>query len=405
MAFVNNNNFCSWIDSSVNTELTTNSAFTSGEVVQADNWNQSDVAPVGDNEQPWLWSSAMGGYENAIGAPNSTKGLSQEINIKDGNLYLIEFDIEELNVKDTTFYIYFTGGGNQLLQTVTINNERQSYSSIVFANADYSKIMGVFTTSTDGIHGRFYELKVSLISSDPCHYALPLFPGDAINMFMNFILDDTVVPFADLKLGLWSPALGIYLGDIVSLNQIVISGDNYSFYADEWTVPVLPKNENFRFVLFNAPATILYYSNSFRVVNNTEFTSIVRYRNSNDALGFLYETATTFFNEFRVDVWTGRANYNENVKGYDTHEGDFITVKSDIQKLREFQTRFFDEVANEAFFSMLSQSEFYIDEIRYKKSQDQSYDITWSDDDDTKIGNGIVNLLVDDYSAAVINCN
>ena len=242
-------------------------------------------------------------------------------------------------------------------------------------------------------------------SIETCYYALPLFLGDSINMFMNFVLDDTVVPFADLKLGLWSDDLGIYLGDIVSLNQIVISGDNYSFYADEWTVPVLPKNENFRFVLFNAPATILYYSNSFRVVNNTDYTSVVRYRNANDALGYLYETATTFFNEFRIDVWTGRPNYNENAKGYDTHEGDFITVKSDIQKLREFQTRFFDEVANEAFFSMLSQSEFYIDEIRYKKQQGEGYEIGWSEDDDNKIGNGTVSLLVNDYSAAVINCN
>ena len=240
---------------------------------------------------------------------------------------------------------------------------------------------------------------------ETCYYALPLFSGDAINMFMNFILDDAVVAFADLKLGLWSTDLGIYLGDIVSLNQIVISGDNYSFYADEWTVPVLPKNENFRFVLFNSPATILYYSNSFRVINNTDYTSIVRYRNSNNALGYLYEDALSFYNEFRVDVWTGRPNYNENVKGYDTHEGDFITVKSDIQKLKEFQARFFDEVANEAFFSMLSHSEFYIDVIRYKKPQDQSYEISWSEDDDTQIGNGAVNLLVDDYSSADINCN
>lgn len=405
MANLNNNNFCVWIDSGVNTELTTNSSFTSGAAFQADDWNQSDVAPIGDNEEEWLWSVASGGIEFASGAPNTTKGLSQEINIKQGNLYVIEFDIEELNIKDTTFSVFFTGAGSQLLQAVTINNERQSYIINVIADADYSKIMGVFTAATDGIQGRFHELKVSLINSTICHYAMPLYKGDAINMFMNFILDDSVVPFADLKLGLWSPALGIYLGDIVSLNQIVISGDNYSFYADEWTVPALPKNENFRFVLFNAPDTILYYSNSFRVVNNTEFTSMVRYRNSNDALGYLYETATTFYNEFRIDVWTGRASYNENERGYDTHEGDFITVKSDIQKIREFQTRFFDEVANEAFFSMLAQSEFFIDEIRYKKQPEQGYDIAWSDDDDNKIGNGIVSLLVNDYSAAVINCN
>lgn len=242
-------------------------------------------------------------------------------------------------------------------------------------------------------------------SIEECNYALPLFQGDSINMFMNFVLDNTVVPFANLKLGLWSSDLGIYLGTIVALNQIVISGNNYSFYADEWTVPALPRNENFRFVLFNAPSTILYYSNSFRVVNNTDYTSVVRYRNSNDALGYLYEDVPSFYNEFRADVWTGRPNYNENVRGYETYEGGFIQVKSDVQKLRTFETRFFDEIAHEAFFSMISQSEFYIDEILYKKQSDQSYDIAWSDDDDNKIGNGAVSLLVDDYSAAVINCN
>jgi hypothetical protein len=73
--------------------------------------------------------------------------------------------------------------------------------------------------------------------------------------------------------------------------------------------------------------------------------------------------------------------------------------------LIEFQTRFFDEAANEAFFSMLAHSEIYIDGVRYKKQPDQSYSISWSDFDDSKIGNGSVNLLRVDYSAAVINCN
>jgi hypothetical protein len=167
---------------------------------------------------------------------------------------------------------------------------------------------------------------------ETCYYALPLNQGDNINMFMNFILDDSGVPFADLKLGLWSANLGIYLEDITTLNQIVISGDNYSMYADAWSVPILPKNENFRFVLYNAPSTILYYSNSFRVVNNTDYTSLVTYRNSNDALGYLYEDATSFYNEFRIDLWTGRPNYNENQNGYDTYEGGFIAVKSDVRR-------------------------------------------------------------------------
>jgi hypothetical protein len=240
---------------------------------------------------------------------------------------------------------------------------------------------------------------------EECFYALPLIQGDDINIFGNFILDDNTNAFADLKIGLWSADLGLYLEDITSLNQLIVDSNLYSWYADEWTVPDLPNRDNFRFVLYNAPSTILYYSNSFRKVANTDYTSIVRYRNSNDALGYLYESVPSFFNEFRVDLWTGRPNFPENSKGYDTYEGGFITVKSDIQKAIEFQTRYFDEVANEAFFSMLTQSEFYIDEVRYKKQPDAGYEIAWSDDDDNKIGNGIVRLLRDDYSAAVINCN
>ena len=241
---------------------------------------------------------------------------------------------------------------------------------------------------------------------ETCNYALPMFQGDGINMFMNFILNDATVPFSDLRLGLWSADLGIYLFNIASLNLISVGVSfDYTFYADEWTVPALPRNENFRFVLYNEPSTILYYSNSFRVVNNTNYTSIVKYRNSKDALGYLYEDALSFYNEFRVDVWTGLPNYNENVKGHDTYEGDFIAVKSDIQKTREFQTRYMDEIGHEAFFSMLGHSEVYIDDIRYKKPQDQSYNITWSEFDDNRIGNGIIDLLRVDYSSAIINCN
>lgn len=239
-----------------------------------------------------------------------------------------------------------------------------------------------------------------------CYYALPLFEGDTINMFMNFVIDDSELAFSILKLGLWSDTLEtIYIPNIVSLNQIIISGDNYSMYADEWIVPLL-FDGNYRFVIYEEgmPADdIRYFSNAFRKVPNTNYTAWVKYNNSVDTLGYLYESAPSFFNEFRVDLWTGRPNFNENVKGYETYEGELIKVKSDIQKLIEFQTRFFDDGAHEAFFSMLSHSSIEIDGITYKKGE-QSYDITWSEDDDNKIGNGIVNLLVDDYSAAIQTC-
>lgn len=243
---------------------------------------------------------------------------------------------------------------------------------------------------------------------EPCDYALPLVTGDKIGLMTNMYLNNLINPFADLRLGLWSEETGIYIFNIPKFTLTTAPGlapDEYLIYTVNWTVPDLPNNENFRFILYNDPATILYYSNSFREVANTEYTSVVEYRNSNDAYGFLYASAPTFYNKFRVDLWTGRPNYNENKSGYETYEGDFIQVKSDIQKIREFQTRFMDEVSHEAFFSMLSHSDIEIDGIAYKKQPDQSYTIEWSEFDDNKIGNGIVNLLRVDYSEAIINCN
>ncbi len=93
-----------------------------------------------------------------------------------------------------------------------------------------------------------------------CYYSLPLFAGDGLNIFVNFTIDDTVTPFLGLKVGLFSDELqGIYLRDITTLNQLVISGNDYSMYLDEWTVPVL-YDDNFRFVLYtDGPETIIYY--------------------------------------------------------------------------------------------------------------------------------------------------
>ncbi len=233
-----------------------------------------------------------------------------------------------------------------------------------------------------------------------CFYAIPLVEGDTLSIWFNGELDDAIFPFATLKVSLVFENEDTYLDDIAALTEVVISGDIYQFYFS-WTVPVLPPG-NFHFIVFDAGSPLLI-SNSLTTKVNTEYTSIVKYKNSVNALGYRYESAPSVYNEFRVDLHTGNPSYNENVRGYETYEGDLIQVKSDIQKRTEFQTRFFDAGAHEAFFSMLSHSEVLIDDIEYKKSG-ENYDFAMSEDDDNKIGNGVVNLLEVDYSAAVKTC-
>jgi hypothetical protein len=53
---------------------------------------------------------------------------------------------------------------------------------------------------------------------------------------------------------------------------------------------------------------------------------------------------------------------------------------------------------------MLAHSEVLIDDVEHKKTNDGDYSIAWSDDDDNKIGNGSVNLLIVDYSSAIKIC-
>lgn len=404
MAFLNSNNFCKWIDPANTDEFTEDGDFNNGVgVSDLPFWNLDDTSPIGDDEVAWTWISGADDFVQVSSVLSSTTGFSQKKTIEKGKIYHIEADIWNIEVTDVTFYFYFVGGStNQLIKSITIDTNRENRDFFIEADADYSKILVVAIAAADH-QTRIYKLKITEFDGI-CFYTLPLFKGDGINIFINGVLDNAVDVFSQLKVGLWNDN-GIYLRDIASLNQIVISGDNYSMYIDEWIVPPLPVG-NFRFIIYddsNGYDIELYLSNSFQKVPNTNYTAFVKYNNSVDTLGYLYESAPSFFNEFRIDLWTGRPNFNENVKGYETYEGDLIRVKSDIQKLVEFQTRFFDDGAHEAFFSMLSHSSIEIDGITYKKGE-QSYDITWSEDDNNKIGNGIVNLLVDDYSAAIKTC-
>jgi hypothetical protein len=249
-------------------------------------------------------------------------------------------------------------------------------------------------------------------SVEECNYALPLIQGETINFFFNYALDNTVDPYTGLLCGLWSDNLGIYLPNVMPIAKLTthpsLGANEYKVYSQSpWTVPLVPKNETFRFVLYYAPSDIRYYSNPFKYKFNTNYTVEVKYRNESNDMEYIYDTGglLTFQNTFRVDCRAGRPTFNENVSGYDTYEGGFIQTKSDIQKSRQFQTRHLDEVVHDGWFSMLANSYFTIDALRYKKAQDQSYDIEWSEFDDNKIGNGMVNLLIDDYSSAVINCS
>ncbi len=403
MAFVNNNNFVQWGDVVVLNPgmIATVSGIT-------DNWRHDDIAPIGLSDLPWtnvsnevLVTSISGG---------DSKGLSQSVRIKKGHRYMINYEIKEDVPVATDFYIFFMSGDTKFQQAATVqitNTANVIHHFEVTADDDYSKVLtSAISTTGNDISAHIQQLRITEVGR--CDYALPLLRTDILSIFANVEFDSTVIGFTNLRLGLWLVNQGIYLKGIADLNQNVISGTIYSFYADEWTVPELPPGD-YQFFLYNdtdfsGETNIYYWSNIFKYIVSPGQTSFVKYRNSVDTLGYAYGSVPAFFNKFRIDLWTGRPNFNENVRGHDTYDGGFIQVKSDIQKIRNFQTRFFDEAAHEAFFSMLSHSNVLIDDIQYKKTQDSGYEIEWSEDDDNQIGNGAVDLLRVDYSEAIQTC-
>lgn len=403
MAFLNRNNFCRWFDPTNTNEFTTDGDFANA-VSTSDlpNWSFIDDANIGNSEQEWEWDSPLNGLVNCKDLSQTffdSKGLSQSVDVRKDKIYCFDTKLHNGRASDTTFYFYL---GTQLVRSIVLNNATEAHKFYVKADNNYNYVMVVAINDSDMLTVQMQWMRV--YEFDECFYTVPLLKNDGLNIFVNAVLDNTIDVFSQLKVGLWHNN-SMYLRDITTLNQIVISGDSYSMYLDEWIVPPLPIG-NFRFIIYDDSDGFdleLYLSNSFQKVPNKNYTSWIKYNNAADTLNYLYESAPSFYNEFRIDLWTGRPNFNENVKGYETYEGDLIRVKSDIQRLVEFQSRFFDEAAHEALFSMLGHSSIEIDGIEYKKGE-QSYEITWSEDDDNKIGNGIINLLEVDYSAAIKTC-
>lgn len=363
-------------------------------------FNMNDVSPIGTNDIEWVCVITAANPDSFSSANEWTSGLSYQVRLYKGNSYLLKYSLSETFSNDCdVYFIFVNNNGYQIASVERINNiSALEFTHSVVATSDFDKIVIVANNVGGGSFGpRVVESHIYELND--CDYALPLIKGDTVQAYTNFELDDTDIAFADLKIGLYSN--GFYLYDIATLNQVVVSGDIYNVYFS-WTVPVLPKG-NYRFVLYEDTEIIHYLSNVFRYTSNALHTSIIKYRNTKNILGYTYQTASTFYNQFRVDIWKGSPSWPEKSRGYETYEGDFIRTKSDIQKKVEFKLSYASENVMEAFISSLLHDEFYIDDIEFKKSDGDSLSLEWSQED-LQIGTGTINLQEVSYSKSIESC-
>jgi len=384
--------------------IESNSLVQNGDISSDTYWTIDDTSPVGANEQAWSYNA--GTYQNSDALITDwTNGLSQSVNIKANKKYLFDLVLQGSGVNDVTFYVLLVDGSNYVTAHTQIVNNETKYIQFNYTPANnYDKIMLVAHNSGGGASFvcRVYSFNIydyELLFNNDCSYALPLVEDDVVKGYTNFDIDDNDYAFSSLKLGLYSN--GFYLYDIATLNQVVVSGDIYNVHF-EWTVPVLPKG-NYRFVLYEDTEDIHYISNSFRYTANKTDTAIIKYRNTKNTLGYLYETATTYYNQYRIDFYRGKPLFPTNSQGYSTYDGGFITTKSDIQKQIEYVLPFASEEILEALNGALLHDEFYIDSVEFEKPNGENVAIAYSEDD-LKIGTGTVNLREVSYSNSIESC-
>ena len=392
---MNKYNFCTW-----NAVDETTSLLENGDISSDTAWDVDDVAPFGDNDFDWQYQPSV--YQTAVFGGDWSKGLSQALALEAGRSYFFSMSLQSGSSNDMDFYILLFNGVTYIeLLNERLNNEGKVFNFEFTADQDYDKIMVITNNFGGGVTpiGRVFFLNaIENEYGSSCDHALPVIQGDTLKIYFNEDIDENELAFSNLRVGIFNE--NIRLVPIVSLNKVVVSGDIYNFYF-EWVVPVLPKG-NFQFFI-DLSGLLKYTSNHFIVTNKTYHTAIIKYRNTNDILGYLYESIPTFYNQFRIDLWEGLPQWPNESKGYKTYTGDFITVKSDIQKHREFVLPYVSEQVMEGFIAATMHDELYIDDVRYKKPEGENIAIEWSRED-VRIGTGTINLQEVDYSKSIESC-
>jgi len=402
MAYINGNNFIQWeafVSQLENQEF-------DGSL---DSWTNVDHPELGAGGDAFVYDSNWGAA--AAGLPDFSQGLQQSVTIEKDGIYQIEMDSRNCaGVPSNVVEVWFmddSGNSQKTVMGTTAGSTRDTFTKTVVADADYTKIIfAAYTSPTGNVCFTCSFFRFKKISNE-CFYALPLYKNDEIKHLCNYVFDEYEEPFGLSKLGLYDVANNqIYLRDIATLNYIELGGDNYTFYF-EYTIPPSMIYDEIRFVIYKdwtGSDEIIYLSNLFQFISNTENTSLIKYTNSKNALDYYYESLASFYNQFRVDMHKGRPQFRQQTIGYETYEGKTINTRTNIQKPVMFETRFLDEAAHEAMFAVFQHSEFYIDGVRYEKPNGSEYEITWSEFDDNKIGNGSIELNLYSYSKAIKNC-
>lgn len=142
--------------------------------------------------------------------------------------------------------------------------------------------------------------------------------------------------------------------DVTILEKDIISGTDYRWYADSFEFPSVPSG-CYRFVILDLADSekVLYISDEIEVLDSTEGLVYCKFRNDKNISNYNYETLTSFYNLFHVELLRRKPLKPQITQGYDLSGGSFKRVRTTVTKTYEFVTGWFDEVEHDAMQDMI----------------------------------------------------
>lgn len=200
----------------------------------------------------------------------------------------------------------------------------------------------------------------------PERYKPPIFEGDIINFFINTTADIVGLSPSNLALGMFR-AGELIAANVGNLNFLTIVPGGFKIYG-AITIPSLCDG-TFNYIIYNtATMELIYISNPMNMVNDVsiQYTSMLKYRNRANILGFNYYEEPSFYNTVRIHALLTDEQTTEDISQYDDVNYNIITPKIVIRKEHTLEVDYLDSISHDALHLALRHSEVYLNDMRIK---------------------------------------